>query len=230
MIFVIYVALTVAAVRLALDFFPKPMPLFLVSPLAIVVLPVVLGCVPLMILRPGPHRDWVTGLFFTLALLVGSVLAVAVGGFLLATFQGFRPGASSSFFVRLSPALFALPVGVIYFLLGIKWARQYLIPVRCPRCERRRLLRAWMQDNAWVPRPFFNMRCAACGFEDCVRGAQMARGCPRCARQALTLLDYRYYWCLGCGTRLKRLGLGEWKDASSDRDDGPFGIFRRGDP
>jgi DNA-directed RNA polymerase subunit RPC12/RpoP len=212
--------------RLAFAFFLEPMPLFLVGPLVLIVLPVIVGHLSLRILQPGPRRDWVAGLFFTLALLVGSLVIVAVAGYLLVTFQGFRPGATSSFYVRLSRVLVVLPFGVIYFLLGVKWTRLYLIPVACPRCDLRRLLRAWMQDTR-VRRAFFNMRCAECGFEGSVRGAQMGQGCPQCGRRALTVLDYTYYWCLGCGTRLKRLGLGEWKDASSDQDDGPYWGVRR---
>jgi hypothetical protein len=228
-IFVLHVALALATIHFALVFFLKPMPLFLAGPLVLIVLPVIVGCLSLRILRPGPRRDWVAGLFFTLALLVGSLATSAVAGYLLVTFQGFRAGESSPFFIRLSRILLVLPFGVIYLLLGVKWARLYLIPVRCPRCERRRLLRAWMQETR-VARPFFNMRCAACGFSGCVRGAQMGQGCPQCGCRALTVLDYVYYWCLGCGSRLKRLGLGQWDDASSEKDDGPYWSVRRGYP
>ncbi len=204
----------------------KPMLLLLVGPLALIVLPVIAGHLALRILQPGPRRDWVAGLFFTLALLVGSLATSAVMAYLLVTFHGFRPGASRSFYGRLSRTLLVLPFGVIYFLLGVKWAWLYLIPVWCPRCERRRLLRAWMQETRG-PRPFFNMRCAECGFSGSLLGAQMRQGCPQCGRRALTVLDYTYYWCLGCRSRLKRLGLGEWKDASSDQDDGPYWAVRR---
>jgi hypothetical protein len=205
MVLVIYVAIELALLELALRFPGKDRAVIVLA--AVIVSPLALYPLTLAIFQPGPRRDRVLGLlcaqFMLLVGLFGTgVVAAAV---LYTTVQ------RSQFVVLVCLALGAF--GGLF--LGACWARRYLIPAPCPGCQRRGLVEAWQpRSDQGVPW-FYWVRCDSCHRQDCVRWPQSLQGCPTCRQPFFKRRPYIFFWCQNCRRRFKRSRRGDWEDASS---------------
>src|ERR1035438_7851602 len=86
-----------------------------------------------------------------------------------------------------------------------------------------------MRDNWRLPSlDLYHVRCGICDREDYLSVSQARQGCPTCARPTFILKRYKFYWCLKCGSRYKRLGRRDWEDASSLLEDGNYWLFSLG--
>jgi hypothetical protein len=217
MILIVYVAVTLTVMLAASD---KSEPRLFDVIGASIVLPLVLSSLSVLLLRPGPSRDWVVAFFWTI--FQGLLAILFAAPTLLVIFMYRRLNGPVG---PIKGAQLIVPIisfyGLLCLGLAVRQGRLYLIPAQCPRCERKRLLRAVLSGIAsnW---PLYYVRCGICDRRDRLYVSRIREGCPTCHRPTFILIRYRFYWCLECRSRFKRLRRGDWEDASSPEDDGWF--------
>ena len=224
-ILVVYVAVALAFV-VAVIRAPGPEQVQQAWILGMLIPAILIGSAALL-LRPGPHRDWITSFFWSLSMLVLAlfctlpVLIVAWRGQFLAEIA--KRGS------MVGPAMFysLISWGGLLFI-----ARWNLTARPCPGCGRRTLVRAANQQEKHRVKAWYH-RCTACN-QVCrvpsddrrgpsIRGAgreAMPRPvCPHCGGETLRRIPYQFFWCLGCRSRYKRARRGAWEEAGQPDDD-----------
>ena len=194
MILIVYTAVSLAAMTAAVN---QPEPRLLHVVYASILLPFVLSGLSLLILRPGPGRDWVVAFFWTIFHGLFAILMTA-SALLVLWLRG-----------PVTPIIGMVWLGSISFfgcllLLGnaIRLGRLYLIPTQCRRCGRKSLIRAALSHMAsnWS---LYYVRCGICDRKDHLDVSRIREGCPNCHRPTFILIRYRFYWCLNCHGRFK---------------------------
>ena len=219
MILIVYAAVSLTVMAAAVN---QPEPRLLHIIYASILLPFVLSGLSLLILRPGPNRDWVVSFFWTIFHGLFAIFMIAAT-LLVLRLRG--PVIPIIGLLWLGSILFL----VCFLLLGnaIRLGRLHLIPTQCPRCGSKRLLRAALSHMAsnW---PLYYVRCGICDRKDHLDVSRIREGCPNCHRPTFILIRYRFYWCLNCHRRFKRLRRGDWEVASTPNDDGHFLLWSLG--
>jgi ribosomal protein L37AE/L43A len=195
------------------------------SLLRVLFIPMGLAGLSVLILRPGPHRDWITAFALTgqvVFLVNWFTLPPLLFLFLL---PALRKATSNTQMWGEFVAMLAICilVGILLATALIAEAR-WLIRRECPRCGRKRLLRALFQ-NLRRPRTGRYYRCGVCDHHAKISRSQYAKGCPSCGKHTLLREAYSFYWCLNCRARLKRLRGGPWEDAPTPADDGFYWLW-----
>lgn len=172
-----------------------------------------------LIVRPGPHRDWIAGLFVALGY---SAVLVFLATLLCARIILNRPvfpNATGGFPVV---SLIILALTVAYPVVSI--ITRYLFPRTCPGCGRRRLVRAIMQSD-FPHRKLFAYLCPQCDCRCRLSWAELHKPggagfrCPKCGHYPLRKIAYRFFWCLACQARYKRVRRGAWEVIDQPEDE-----------
>ncbi len=186
--------------------------------------PVALGLLSIVVLRPGPHRDWM--LAFLLTLLVGTMFLPFLFLLLISILTIASPRMPAA---RISPEMANLATDLFY--CGVIWplavflGRRNVVLQECPRCHRKALLRSFIHDHERFDRTFWHYRCGTCDRDALLNIPQSPHPCPSCGRKTLYTKKYNSYWCLNCYGRFKRLRHGEWEDASLPEEDGYYFVW-----
>jgi transcription elongation factor Elf1 len=227
-VLIAYVAVSLAMVRVAVDHLEQQrISDFVWTSIAV---PFVLTAVSVLVLRPGPSRDWVTALFWTTGQILFSIMLIRPA--IVIMLMNRWPGAPAGQFRVVTIVLTAFLIGGL-FLLGnaVRVGRQQLLAMQCPACEKRRLVRAALEKMTSSWRYF---RCGICDRQEHVRISRKSQVCPNnhicpyCNRLARLVVRYRFYWCVSCHARFKRLRHGDWEDASKPVDDSHFWLWSVG--
>jgi hypothetical protein len=204
MILVVYVAAALVALREGRSALGRGNPREVVALLLSV--PIAFVLLSALVLRPGPHRDWIAACFVFLSLLP-LLLVMCAMPLLILVSGGLALGLIAAPILILSP-IYAL--GIMAIL------REHLCPERCPRCRRRCLIRSFQPLLTNRTRYAYG-QCGAC---DAVHFVKVpAPACPKCGRHTLMHRPYKFAWCASCKGRYKRLWLRPWEDVSSTEDD-----------
>jgi hypothetical protein len=218
-VLIAYAAVSVTMVRVAVDHLEQQrIGDFVRTSIAV---PFVLTAVSVLVLKPGPSRDWVAALFWTTGHILFSLMLILAT--ITVMLMNRWPPAPAA--IVLTPFL----IGCL-FLSGnaVRVGRQHLLATQCPACEKRRLVRAALEEMVSDWRYF---RCGICDRTEHVRILRKADGrplgyiCPYCNRLARRVVRYQFYWCLSCHARFKRLRHGDWEDASKPVDDSHFWLW-----
>ena len=250
MLFVLYVAVILGLIMPAIRTPAENRgPLLIATALGV---PLTMALLSAWILRPGPHRDWLTTFFLVIAQgTLGFFLAVAmVTGDLLP-----RHARDSSVSLIISLILFLLAMGSGFLVITL--TQQFLIPRRCPCCTKAALFQAGLfADRIRRPgstRPSLSMLewivyrdtqqfsffvCDVCGSEAFLDHCRARQGCPACGRKSLyylrhtrrgtrlpSVLRYTFFWCLCCKARRKQLLPDQWEDAASPEHDCEYWLW-----
>jgi hypothetical protein len=189
--------------------------------------PFALGILSMLVLRPGPRRDWILALLGTL--LVGPLLFPLLLVPLMSIVSSASPRRPVG---QISPEAVNRTLDV--FVCGLIWplavflGRRYLIPQQCPGCLRKAILRSLIPLHLRFDRTFWHVRCGACNRDGLMRIPQLPHACPSCGRETLYTKKYTFYWCLNCHMRFKRLRRGAWEDASLPEEDGYYFVWSFG--
>jgi hypothetical protein len=185
-------------------------------------MPMVLAGLSALILRPGPHRDWIT-----VFALTGQVIFLANWFtlpplFLLYVLPALRKRSwnSQTWNVLIVTLSLCILVGILLLITEARW----LIRRECPRCGRKKLLRAVFQRQR-RPRTGRYYRCGVCDHHAKISRSQYTAGCPSCGKHTLLLEPYSFFWCLNCRARVRRLRGGPWEDATTPADDGFYWLW-----
>ncbi len=195
------------------------------SLLRVLFIPVVLAGLSALILRPGPHRDWVTAFALT-GQFIFLVNWFTLPPLLFLYFlPAFRNATSNIQMWKEFVAILAICILVGLLLVTALIAEaKWLIRRECPRCGRKKLLRALFQIQR-RQRTGRYYRCGVCDHHAKISRSQYMKGCPSCGKHTLLLEPYTYYWCLNCHARLKCLRGGRWEDAPTPADDGFYWLW-----
>jgi ribosomal protein L37AE/L43A len=193
-------------------------------------IPMASGIVSAVTMRPGPHRDWVTGLCFALPMLdmalYFALASVILARRLIGPFSGWRDWGAI-----VCPGLSGLMFGATVLLL----ARRNLALRPCPGCRRRGLVRSALRSMGGRVRAWY-ICCLSCdlvapfdvgnrrgiSMRDLGSAAEPGENepaCPTCGQETLRRIPYEFFWCLSCLSRYKRIGRGAWEDAGGSEDD-----------
>lgn len=198
-----------------------------------------LGLAGLMyiVVRPGPHRDWlvmscVSLTFYLIALMGAAPIPV------LAWRGDFSGGPGFGGKQMLQVGLLAGLLCALFLFFAIKATGTR----RCPGCGRPTLLESAARnrggDGALCR--FCCTTCekecsAACIFhrpkslrEALLKDAKTlveTPPCPHCERPTLKRIPYTFYWCLACRSRYKRRRKGEWEYAGQPDDDRFYSLW-----
>jgi hypothetical protein len=192
--------------------------------------PMAMAAFSALILRPGPHRDWLTCFFVTipmtflaLVLTIGTLMGAMTTKEIAGTWR--EP---------VNWVIWSL-VDVLLWVVVIALGRGFLVPKQCPRCRKISLLQAFYLD---AERPqnasYGHYRCGVCEYEALLTRSEAHQACPHCGRTTWSCLwkakdgsrrswsyhyKYKFYWCLACGARCKQLLPGDRKEATSLEDE-----------
>jgi hypothetical protein len=204
---------------------------------AIVLIPFALAGLSVLVLRPGPHRDRTLALIFAVSMATLYVppllflIVFAVKGRPLPPSIGEawrKPLDIALYLSGLVVAVIALIYGAFLLSAMFLVGRRFLIPRRCPCCQRKELvptIRAAIDRN---PRRSWHLRCGTCDRDFLMRIPASPQLCPNCGRNTLYVRRYKFSWCLKCRGRFKRLPRGVWEDASLPQEDGYYFVWSFG--
>jgi predicted RNA-binding Zn-ribbon protein involved in translation (DUF1610 family) len=211
--------------------------------LTLIGVPLVWAGLSWLILRPGPHRDWI--IYACLVVSLAALFLFQSIAFVNSVSLGVMRGRFGWGWV--------VPILVTFsFGFQIIWTvKRLLMPKQCPRCGKRSLQNAepWKvrlrrvettpveaepQARGEAQRLSYYL-CESCGLARELSSAEAQQCCPSCGGIAwvrLRRLDGfeppresprgDFYWCLACSARCKQLVPGVWEDAVSPEDDRPY--------
>jgi hypothetical protein len=161
-----------------------------------------------LVVRPGPRRDWV---FVLLNLLTWALLVT----FLIVDIE------SISYSI-----VVILLCGVPSWLLFAQY-KEYLIPRKCPRCLRKRVIPSMAQRSSQLYSVYI---CRSCDFEGPLARQKGFPICPSCRQDTLVPVKkpFTYSWCLNCGSRWKQVPPGAVQEASGPEDDRSYWLWSFG--
>jgi ribosomal protein L37AE/L43A len=193
-------------------------------------IPIASGIVSAVTMRPGPHRDWVTGFCFAIPMLALAIsiarVSVILAPRILGPFSGWREWSTI-----VGGGLSSL----IFGTLALVHTKRNLVLRPCPSCRRRSLVRSAVRSMGGRFRTWY-ICCLSCdlvtpfdvgnrrGISIRDLGSPAEPGeeepaCPACGEETLRRIPYKFYWCLSCRSRYKRVGRGAWDDADGSDDD-----------
>jgi len=180
--------------------------------------PFLLGLFSVVVLRPGPHRDWVLAFFYTLTYTFMLLLCLCLPlAYILTGVSMSKPiGGTWREPITLALSLFA---GVFVLSCAMFVGKSFLVPQRCPRCCRKALLRSAVPLFGRIVPRFWHLRCGTCDCDALLNIHRLLQPCPSCGRETLYVKRYKSYWCLRCHARSKRLRRGDWEYAGLPEED-----------
>ena len=191
-------------------------------------IPIASGIVSAVTMRPGPHRDWVTGFCFAIPMLGLAIfiarVTVILAPRIIGPFSSWREWS-----IIVCGGLSSLIFGTLALVLTKR--NLVLTPVpRVPQTEPRASgirsmggrFRAWyiccLTCDLVAPFDVGNRR--GISMRDLGSAAEPGEdepACPACGEETLRRIPYKFYWCLSCRSRYKRVGRGDGKTPTAPK-------------